>query len=365
MTPLEMAPARKFGTASPKRTSCVRLAMVSAILAASLPAPVVTSADGPAHAPPITRSTLLIELSDIDEHKTVFATVRSRDRIEARVRITGTVTQLLVVEGREVAAGERVALVTDQKIALRLEALEAQIEGARSRLATARVEFDRTSELVRRGIAAQARYDQLKAAHDTAETDLKAAQSARAVAMRTIEEGEVLAPAAGRVLKVPVTVGTVVLPGESIATIAANAYLLRIEVPERHARFIGIGDPVRIGARGLAVDAGAIGEGRIVRVYPELQNGRVVADAEARGLAGYFVGERALVWISTGKRKGIVIPRSFVKTRFGFDYVRLARPAGDAIDIVVQLGAPAPLSGGVIGIEVLSGLSTGDRVLLP
>jgi hypothetical protein len=47
------------------------------------------------------------------------------------------------------------------------------------------------------------------------------------------------------VLRVPVTIGTVVMPGESIATIAANAYLLRIEVPERHARFIRIGDPVK------------------------------------------------------------------------------------------------------------------------
>ena len=47
------------------------------------------------------------------------------------------------------------------------------------------------------------------------------------------------------------TDGSVVLAGESIATIAANEYLLRLEVPERHAQFIKAGDVVRLGERGL------------------------------------------------------------------------------------------------------------------
>ena len=59
-----------------------------------------------------------------------------------------------------------------------------------------------------------------------------------AVITQQVEEGDVLAPAQGRVLTIPVTVGAVVMPGETIAKIAANAYVLRLELPERHARFI-------------------------------------------------------------------------------------------------------------------------------
>ena len=55
-----------------------------------------------------------------------------------------------------------------------------------------------------------------------------------------------LAPAAGRVLKVPVTVGSVVLPGDPVATIAEQNFVLRLRVPERHARFLKAGDTVRI-----------------------------------------------------------------------------------------------------------------------
>ena len=62
---------------------------------------------------------------------------------------------------------------------------------------TAKVELERTAELLRRGVTPQARYDQLKASHDTAVNDLKAAEAERAVVARQLDEGQVLAPAAG------------------------------------------------------------------------------------------------------------------------------------------------------------------------
>ncbi len=303
--------------------------------------------------------------TEIDDLKSVFATVRSRDRIDARVRIPGTITELKVDEGREVKAGEDLALVADQKIALKLEALEAQIESARSRSATAKAEMDRTTELLRRGIAPQQRFDQAKTAYDTAVNDLKAAEAERDVTRRQIEEGKVLAPASGRVLRVPVTVGSVMMAGESVATIAANAFLLRMELPERHARFLKAGDAVKVGGRGLAADGDAIGTGRIVQVYPELQSGRVIADAEADGLGTFFVGERVRVWITAGKRRTIVVPAGSVFSRFGLDYVRIARPTGPPLDVVVQLGQPAPLADGGKGVEVLAGVAAGDVVIAP
>jgi RND family efflux transporter MFP subunit len=335
------------------------------LIAVLLGVPTAGVANGPAS----TRSTgtdyLEVKLTEIEELRPVFATVRSRDRVEARVRIAGTLAQLQAVEGRTVIAGERLGVVADQKIALRLTALEAQIAGARSRLATARAELERASELVKRGVVAQARLDQLKAAHDSAETDLRTAQSEHAVALRTIEDGVILAPADGQILRVPVTAGTVVLPGESIATIAANAFLLRLEVPERHARFVGIGSTVQLtGEAGdRASDIGGVA--RIVRIYPEIQNGRLVADAEGRGLSSRAVGERVLVSIAAGRRAAIVVPKRFVITRFGFDYVRLARGSQSPIDIVVQLGGRVPMASGDEGVEILSGLSDGDKMQAP
>lgn len=304
-----------------------------------------------------------VEMTAIDDLKSVFATVRSKDRIEARVRTPGTVASLKIERGAAVEAGQVLALVTDPKIALKIKALEAQIVAIRSRLATAQAELERSEALKAKGVAPQARVDQAKTAFDVAGNELKSAEAELSVVRTQISEGEVLAPASGRVLQVPVTEGSVVMPGESIATIAANGYLLRLEIPERHARFIKQGDTVLLGERGLSAETEASVKGTITRVYPELADGRVVADAEVADLGSYFVGERVQVLISAGKRQGIVVPETFVFSRYGLDYVRVASGAGTE-DIVVQTGqhikaSPEP------SVEILTGLTHGDKVVMP
>ena len=164
-----------------------------------------------------------------------------------------------------------------------------------------------------------------------------------------------LAPGAGRVLKTPVPEGSVVLLGETIATIAEDRYVLRLQLPERHARFMRAGDVVKIGARGSANDGG-LSEGRVRIVYPEIAGGRVIADVDAPGIGDYFVGERTRVYVSTGERRAIFAPRAFVYQRAGVDYVKLK----DGSEVVVQLG-----SGDGKSVEILAGLKDGDEIVAP
>lgn len=305
-----------------------------------------------------------VKAQAIDDLKSVYATVRSRDLIQARVRTPGTISSLKVDEGDHVKEGQVLALVGDPKIELRIKALDARIVAIESRVETAKTELERAKTLQERGFASQARVDQAQTAYDVALNELKSARADRSVIETEGTEGEVLAPTSGRVLKVPVTVGNVVLAGESIATIAANEYLLRLELPERHARFMKAGDPVRVGARGLDPDAGPLAEGRISQVYPQLDDGRVVADAEVPGLGSYFVGERVLVWISAGKRETFVVPRDLVFKRFGLDYVRLKKADGSTADVVVQTGE-ALKSANVDQVEILAGVAAGDELVQP
>lgn len=306
-----------------------------------------------------------VKMSEIDDLKSVYATVRSTDRVQARARIGGTIADLKVDEGSEVETGEVLATVADQKLALKLKALDAQIEGLKAQQGNATREVERQETLIKRGFTPKARVDELQTQLEVVQNQLKSTQAERDVIMRQVKEGEVLAPASGRVLLVPVTVGTVVMPGESLATIAANEYVLRLELPERHARFIKKGDEIQVGARSLEEAGKALVKGEISQVYPELQSGRVVADATVAGLGTYFVGERVLVYISGGKRNGMVIPRDFVTTRYGYDFVRLDRDKKNAVDVVVQLGLAAELPGGASGVEVLGGLNPGDQILKP
>ncbi|HLB79061.1 MAG TPA: efflux RND transporter periplasmic adaptor subunit [Dongiaceae bacterium] len=297
----------------------------------------------------------VVAVRQIADLKAVFATVESVDVTPARTRIGGTIEALAVDEGSRVELGQRLAVVGDPKLPLQLAALDARIRSLRAQRDLASVELDRYRKLRQTGAASQARLDEAQTALDVVDSGLAAMIAERAVVAEQLAEGAVLAPAAGRLLQVNVVDGAVVMPGETVATIAADNYVLRMRLPERHARFIGEGDRVLVGSRGLETAPRDLAEGRVRQVYPEMEQGRVVADIAVAGIGDYFVGERARVFVSTGERPAFVVPAAYLYRRFGVDYA-LVKDVGET---VVQTGLPVE-----DGVEVLSGLRPGD-VLLP
>ena len=301
-----------------------------------------------------------VQLSD---EKAVFATVESRNVVPARARIGGTVTELAVRQGDAVKRGQVIATVSDPKLPLQIQALDAQIEGGQSHLAQARLDLNRAQQLARTGAGSQAALDAAATAERVAVSSLASLQSQRDVAREQLVEAAVLAPADGRVLEIPVINGSVLLPGDAVATVAERDYQLRLSVPERHAQLLHPGDSVRIDGEEFGQTAPAFG--KITLIYPQIQDGRVRVDASAEGVGDYFVGERIRVWISAGARPGFVIPQQFVTTSFGVDYVRLRQGADKAIDIPIQRGRPAPRPELTDGLEILSGLSDGQTLVTP
>jgi multidrug efflux pump subunit AcrA (membrane-fusion protein) len=176
-------------------------------------------------------------------------------------------------------------------------------------------------------------------------------------------EGQVLAPTAGRVITVPVTAGTVVMAGDVVATVAEQNFVLRLQVPERHARYLKVGDPVRLGGS----DPGQPGPsvGAVTLIYPQVDNGHVLADAAVKGIGDYFVGQRVLVWVSAGTRSAIIVPENLIITRSGIDYARVWTKNDGPIDVPVQRGMESDGPGKQAQLEILSGLQAGDRLLKP
>ena len=299
---------------------------------------------------------LTVQLTRISEQKAVFGSVESVDVTRARARIGGLVRELMVDEGSLVKRGQRLALVVDAKLELGLAALDARLASLAARRGLAETALKRARRLRRSGNVSQALLDEAVANLDALKADTAAQQAERAVLVQRGKEGAVLAPAAGRVLRAALTNGSVVMPGETLAEIAAERFVLRLRLPERHARFLKRGDSVRVGARGLGRADSAGRKGRVRQVYPELQAGRVVADVEVDGLGDFFVGERVRVWVSAGRRAAYVVPEDFLFDRYGLTYVRL-KGVGE---VVVQPGTR--VAG---GREVLAGLVEGDILVRP
>jgi RND family efflux transporter MFP subunit len=307
--------------------------------------------------------TYSVRLTSISDDKAVFATVETPRPAQARVRTGGTVAQLTVKEGDRVEAGQVIATVGDEKLALQMKSLDAQIAGLQAQLAQARTDLARAESLAERGTIPRARLDEARTAVDVAANTLQARIAERSVVERQLAEGEVLAPTAGRVLRAPYTVGAVVLPGEAIATIAEQNFVLRLRVPERHAQFLKVGDRVRVDGAEIGLSGTRFGTIRLI--YPQIEDGRVVADAVLEGLGDYFVARRIRVWISGGARQAFILPAPLVSTRFGVDYVRVALDGGKFMDVPVQRGRPHPTPEMPDGLEILSGIKAGDRLVRP
>ena len=315
---------------------------------------------------PAEAAEFVVTTSTIVEMKAVFGQVESRTVVPARARIGGTVREIRISEGSEVKEREIIAVVVDDKIALELRAAVSKINALKSQLANARTELERAQQLLSRGVTAQSRLDTATTELDVVLNQVAAAEAEKAVIEQRAREGAVLAPATGRVLTVPVTPGSVALAGEEVARIATGPYYLRLSLPERHATEIVEGGTVLIGARGLAkpsTELATARAGRIAKVYPEIANGRVMADVEVADVGDYFVNERTLVSIPVGKRSFLAVPSEAVRTRHGIDYVRVATPDGE-MDVAVVLGETFE-DAGEGRVEVLTGLRDGDRIVLP
>jgi len=322
----------------------------------------LAAAPMPSHTkpPPIT---FLVVLSNITDEKAVFATIESANIVPARARIGGTIAELKVRQGDHVDQGQVIATVGDRKLALEIKSYAAQVAAAQAQVAQARLEFDRAQRLVREGAIAKNMYDQSRTAYSVALSGLSSVSAQRSVIQQQETEGQILAPTSGRVITVPVTTGTVVMGGDTIATVAAGNFVLRLQIPERHARYLKTGDPVRLDGADLGLSGPRFGT--IKLIYPQVDNGHVVADAVVTGLADYFVGQRMRVWIAAGKRQAIIVPERLITTRFGIDYARIWTRRDGGVDVPVQRGEPAPSPAMPDGLEILSGLKSGDRLLAP
>jgi len=301
---------------------------------------------------------LQVRIQTVADLKPVPATLTTRDMADARARISGVLVRLRVKAGDTVRQGQLVATVKDDRLGLETSAYSAQVSAAAAQAAAAQSELARTRDLFLHGVYAQARLDQVEAQAKAANGAFAAARAQRAASAEQGAQGAILAPATGRVLTADVPAGSVVMAGQSIAKITAGPIVVRIELPEGEAGALKIGDVVQLDPRDLR---GAVSQGAIAQVYPSVTDGQVVADVTAPGLPQDLIGQHVRARIRIGERQALIIPRRYVATRYGVDYVRVVRADGTVSETPVQTtDGPAADQA-----EVLSGVRAGDTLTPP
>lgn len=291
------------------------------------------------------------------EWKSVYGRIEARDLVPARARIGGTVAELLVTEGDLVTQGQKIAVIRDDKLAFQVAAVDAQLAALAAQLARAEAELERGQALVDKGVVTAQRLDQLRTDVDVTRNQIAATEAQKSVIVQQEAEGDVLAPAAGRVLTTPVTRNGVVMAGEAVATVGGGGFFLRLAVPERHAGGLKEGASIRVTTGGGEMS------GQLAKIYPQIQNGRVIADVEVADLDTAFVDARVLVELPVGERKALLVPAAALTNRFGIDFVRVGTSAGE-VERAVVIGERIDRDGTEM-VEIMTGVSAGEQVVFP
>ena len=302
---------------------------------------------------------LTIAERTVPDFRMVSAVLTNRDVGDARARIGGRITQILVKEGEKVRAGQVVAVIGDDRISLEADAAGAAVRAAEATSQQAQQDLQRAERLFSSGAISQAAIDQARSGAKAAEAQLQAARAQAGAARALNSQGQVVAPSTGEVTRIPSPRGAVIMPGEVVVQITTGAPVLRIELPESEAANLKQGESIRF----LADDSEEPRFATIRQVYPAVSSGRVMADIDASGIDRQLVGGRVRVMAPAGERVAIVIPAAYIDTRYGADDARLSRKGGIVIEVPVQRGSRVPLEDMPDGVEILSGLRAGDVIL--
>ena len=292
---------------------------------------------------------LVVGLSDATDWQSVSAQVTTQDQAQVLARIPGILTSLSVRAGDSVRRGQVIGRITDTQLSYQAGAYGAQAAAAGAQAAQARAELDRVKYLTANGVYAKARLEQAEAGALAANAQTQAARAQQSAVRAVAGNGGVVAPASGRVLRADVPAGSPVAPGMVVAVVTSGPVVLRLDLPEALAAKVMAGAKVRVD--------GMAGQGSVTRVYPSVQTGQVTADVAMAGLDARLMGRRLPAQVAAGTHSAILVPRAFVATHYGLDYVTVVAKNGVAVQVPVQT-APA----GEGKVEILSGVAAGDTL---
>ncbi len=148
-------------------------------------------------------------------------TIAARVQSNLGFRVPGKIVERLVDDGQEVKSGQPLLRIDDTDLRLALTAKRNAVIAARAVFVQARADEKRYATLIKGGLAAsEQRYEQTKAALDTAEAQLAAAEAEAKVAENQATYSTLVADADGMVVTTIGEPGQVVAAGQAVVQLA-------------------------------------------------------------------------------------------------------------------------------------------------
>lgn len=179
-------------------------------------------------------------------------------------RVPGRIAELFVEEGDTIEKGSRVARLEDVDFKAQLATARAQAAAAHAKVSVARaslteikVQIDRETPMVDKGVTAKATLDDLGARRDSALAGVRAAEAEASVSDASIKalevqlgSYEIITPISGTVVDKLIKVGEGVSPGFGtpgvIEVIDMTSLVVEVDVPEARLSQVVVDGPCEI-----------------------------------------------------------------------------------------------------------------------
>lgn len=197
------------------------LIAMSGVAALAIPTQEASAVKDPRLDPPVVRLATATSVAGSERGFTGSVAARVQSRLGFRV--PGKIVERYVNDGEQVEAGDPLMRIDDADLLLALTAKRKAVEAARAVLVHAQAEEKRYAELSQRGLAAsRQRYEQAKAARDTAAAQLAAAQADARVAKNEAAYSVLIADSDGTVVETLGEPGQVVAAGQIVVRLAQS-----------------------------------------------------------------------------------------------------------------------------------------------
>lgn len=277
-------------------------------------------------------------------------------------QVAGAVVAVSVKPGDRVEAGQLLLRIDARAAEQTAAASAAQVRAARAAQDAATRDFERQKQLFGERYISQAALDRAEAQYKSAQAEA-AAQLASAGAARTQSDFYLIrAPYSGVVSEVPVMLGDMAMPGRALLTLYDPAALrISAAIPQTVAARLpkNLQPHAEVPGTGAARIA-PVKVQLLPAVDPATHTQELRLDLPA-GLAGLAPGMFARAWLpgASGADARLSIPAQAVVRRAELTAVYVLGASGDPLLRQVRLGRADGDR-----VEVLSGLSAGERVAL-
>ncbi|MFK0573935.1 efflux RND transporter periplasmic adaptor subunit [Endozoicomonas sp.] len=287
--------------------------------------------------------------------------VTATEEAEISFRIPGQIEQIEINQGDNVLAGQVLAYLDDRDIRNELQDRQANYE-------LAKVEFERTSSLLKKKVVSQSNFD-------TASAKLKSAEAALKLSRDKLEYTLLKAPFSGRIAQTLVEEHQQVQAQQPVLVLQSSDRLdISIQVPESIVSHVNSKTADR-SYQPMATFPGAPGKGfpvsykeHATRVTPGTQSYEVIFTRTAPANMNILPGMTATVIIDLARIIDLEDQPSYVLVPIS----AIARDDANNKTVVWRFDEaskqvqPLEITAGRIteaGVQILSGINPGDRIV--